>query len=363
MRKNLLAPIILGFLSLTSFGAGAIGLVQSMDKEPLDQNTEYIIKYNYYVDDEEVTSLPTNKNKNKPDYVFNRYSCTNKVTGEWNENTWTFTPTITNNATCKLYFNKANYKINFNIEYGELRNNNGTLLSDEQKEKGFTVEREKDYVAKIVPDEGYSLVSVECDKENVTNWDKENNELTVKNVKEDTTCKVKFGISNYEVKINVVGGAGTTTLNVDHGNQVNSVVTPNAGYGNAKITCSNGQTGVWQDNKFTIEKITNTTECAVEFSILAYEIKVNVDGGTATPSSYTVHYNSSKKFTITPDKGYTVSEGYGVTGCPTGTLKYSNGELELTVSDVTTDLTCNVTLKKLPEEESSSTQEIENGES
>ncbi len=348
MGKKNIVIVILGLITAFCFVLGIIGLIQKNANDGGPKTPNYQIKYNYYIDDKEVDALPVNSNSLNPEYVFNRSSCTNKVVGEWNEEKWKFEPKVTNTATCKLYFNKAYYMVQFEIEYGELRNSDGSVMTEEEKEKGLKIEREKNLVAKIQPDEGYSLVSVECDKKNDTDWDKDNNELMVKKVKTDTKCKVKFTISNYEIDVKVSNGSGASTLTSDHGKAINVQVTPNTGYGNPSINCTNGQKGNWKDNKFSIEKIENSTSCTIEFKILTYEVKVNVTGGTATPSVNTVNHNSSKEFNITADTGYTITEGFGVSGCVGANLDYNGGKLTLTVSNVTSNLTCNVTLKSSP---------------
>lgn len=352
MGKNYGTIITIGILTVSCFILGLIGLIQNKRNDDSQIKEEYKIKYIYYVDGNEVEDLPANSNKITKDYIFNRYSCTNKVMGEWNDFTWKFVPETTNTATCKLYFNKAYYSVKFEIEYGELRNIDGSVINEEDKLKGLTVEREKNLVAKILPNVGYSLVSVDCDKNNVTDWDKENNELTVKAVKADTTCIVKFDLSKYDVEVKVTGatinGAGETKLTIEHGKPVNVTVTPNTNYVDPKIECTNNQIGTWSNNKFTIEKLEKETICTLEFKLKTYNVTVNVDHGSATPSKAPVNINGSKDFVITADPGFIISEGYGVTGC-TDNFEFSSGKLTFKVNNVTSDLTCNITLANEPE--------------
>lgn len=337
---------ILGFLFVLSLSAGIIGFIRSKAEKKVIEPPTYHVKYTYYIDDEEVTEMPKNSNALKPDYVFNRFSCTNNVSGEWNENTWEFVPELTKDSTCKLYFNNAHYKVEFEIEYGELRNPDGSIMSETEKAKEISVTREKNLTAKIVPDEGFYLVSASCTAENDTNWDKENNELTVKNIKSDTKCKVKFGISNYEIDIKVSNGSGATTLTSEHGKAINTVIAPTTGYGNPTVTCNNNQKAVWNDNKFSIDKITSNTSCTVEFKLLQYEITVEVTGGVSTPAKSSVNYNSSRRFDITANEGYSISEGYEFTGCPNGNLTAANNKLTLDVSNITENTTCKIVLKR-----------------
>lgn len=352
MGKKYGTIITIGILTVSCFILGLIGLLQSTRNDNSQIIDEYKIKYTYYVDGSEVKELPVNTTKTTKDYIFNRYSCTNKVTGEWNEFTWKFVPKTTNTATCKLYFNKAYYSVKFEIEYGELRNADGSVIKEEDKLKDPTVEREKNLIAKIEPNEGYSLVSVDCDKKNVTDWDKENNELTVKAVKADTKCVVKFDLSKYDVEVKVTGGTinstGETKLTIEHGKSVNVTVSPNTNYVDPKIECTNNQKGTWNNNKFTIEKLEKETSCTIEFKLKSYNVTVNVDHGKATPSKAPININGSKNFKITADPGYIITGGYGVEGC-SDNFEFSGGELVFKVTNVTSELTCNITLAKEPE--------------
>ena len=67
------------------------------------------IKYKYYLENEEVDSIPTNP---KPDenstteeqlvYRFDQYNCTEGVTGNFNNEEWKFIPSNDVEATCEL---------------------------------------------------------------------------------------------------------------------------------------------------------------------------------------------------------------------------------------------------------------------
>ena len=352
MKNNKIAIIVLSILFPICAACGIIGLLASKKQTEGVPTETYKIKYIYYVDDVEVTELPKNvlvstSTATAVSYVFDRYSCTNQVIGKWNEISWQFDAELTNNATCKLYFNKGSYKLTFSIEYGEIRNPDGSVMSEADKTKDIIVARGKDKVIKIEPDEGYKLATIECTPETDTNWDKENKELTVKNVKEDTKCIIKFEISKYEIELKVSNGSGATTLNSEHGKAINASVTPTTGYGNPIVSCSNNQVGVWKDNKFSIDKITSDTSCTVEFKLATYEINVNVTNGTSTPSKNSVNYNGSKEFVIKANSGYTL-EGAELSGCSNGSLRTINDSLTLTVSDVKENTTCNIVLKQAP---------------
>lgn len=349
MKRNKIIISCLSILSILSLACGIIGFLQSKKNNEGLPKEEYKVKYIYYVDEVEVADIPKNvlvSTSTMPvqNYVFDRANCTNNVVGSWNEALWKFEPVLTANATCKLYFNKGSYKLTFEIEYGELRNPNGSIMSEADKAKDITVGREKNKVIKIEPDEGYKLASVECTPENDTNWDKENKELTIKTVKEDTKCNVKFEISKYEIELKVSNGSGATTLNSEHGKEINATVSPTTGYGNGTVTCTNNQVATWADNKFNIKKITSDTSCTVEFKLAAYEITVNVTGGTSTPSKNSVNYNGSKEFVIKANEGYTVT-GAEVEGCSNGTIRTIDGNATLTVSEVKNNTTCNVILQ------------------
>ena len=43
---------------------------------------------------------------NKEMYTFEKYECSNEVKGSWDNKKWKFTPDLTADSTCKLYFIK-----------------------------------------------------------------------------------------------------------------------------------------------------------------------------------------------------------------------------------------------------------------
>ena len=118
-------PIAIVLVALTAvcLCLGTIGLLENRkNAKPAEKpQRNYQVTYKYYLNDVEVSQMPTNATMISEDeetssssskqelaveklYAFNTYSCTNNVTGTWNDETWTFTHSNTADATCSLYF-------------------------------------------------------------------------------------------------------------------------------------------------------------------------------------------------------------------------------------------------------------------
>lgn len=295
MNKSKIAIVLLiiGILLCTS--AGVYGYLNSGTK---GSSSNYNVKIIYYLDEELVDKMPKNT-EDEIKYKYDRYACTNKVTGKWNEITWTFTPDKTADATCKVYFSGAMYQVNLNIV-------NGTLATDAET----LINKGKDGTFIITPNTGYVFDATTCTNDEEIFWDETKNELTVKNIQSDTDCDVAFKLSELNVEISVTNGGGSTTKKAQYNTELTSEVTPTSGYGSPTITCTNDQTGTWSNNQFKMASVTKDTKCTITFKLtttILYTVTLEISGGHAqTPSSQTIESGANAYFTLTIDEGYKI---------------------------------------------------------
>ncbi len=137
--------------------------------------------------------------------------------------------------------------------------------------------------------------------------------ITINKVTNNTTCSIS---SKHTVQIKVENGTTTeTNKEVNTGEETTFKTTPNTGYSNPTVTCTNNQKGTIQNNTVTITNITNDTTCTVTYKPITYTITYNLGGGSVTgnPATYTIETN-----TITlknPTKtGYTFTGWTGSNG-------------------------------------------------
>ena len=82
--------------------------------------------------------------------------------------------------------------------------------------------------------------------------------------------------------LNVKNGQGSTTENAKYGESVSAVVEANEGYDSPKIECTNNQEPTLENNRLTIEKLTDNTTCTVTFNKVKetkYKLTINVSEG------------------------------------------------------------------------------------
>ncbi len=305
MEKNKIAIILIVIGILLCSAAGIYGYL-NVGTKGSTSNGKYDVKIIYYLDEEVVDTMPKNTAE-EIKYKYDRYACTNKVTGKWNETTWTFTPNKTADATCKVYFSGAMYQVNLNIA-------NGTLVADTET----LINKGKDGAFTITPTTGYVFDTTVCTNDEEIFWDETKNELTVKNIQSDTNCAVTFKLSELNVEISVTNGGGSTTKTAQYGTELTSEVTPTSGYGDPTITCTNEQTGTWSNNQFKIASVTKDTKCTVAFKLtttILYTVTLDIAGGHAQiPTPQTIESGANAYFTLTIDAGYKIGSVTG-TGC------------------------------------------------
>ncbi len=370
MQKRKLIIIIISVLLCACLVFGVIGLLEnkknSNQKKPVQRN--YQITYKYYLNDVEVAQVPTNPTFISEDetgsssskivddaenlYSFNTYSCTNKVTGKWNDETWSFEHSNTADATCSLYF-----VTNYNTVKIELTN--AKLANEKEKEK--RIDRNEDAVFKVNPTEGYKFEKAECTNKEVVEWDEDAKELIVRSITSETTCKANFVVAKFTVETEVDFGTGTTSLEYEYGKKVEIKVEPASEYGNPEITCTNEQKGTWKDNQFVIEKITNNTKCSIKFTKLQSKVQftVSLDVGSngllvSGESSRLVLSGADVSWSVRPNEGYTIKTDPSCTaGKPS--VKTSGNDFIITLKEVDQDATCTVIYEKVTSQEQPST--------
>ena len=106
-------------------------------------------------------------------------------------------------------------------------------------------------------------------------------------------------------------------------------------------TCSNNESASFDEEawKLTIPDITSSTRCTISFISEGHLVKVRVDGGHADEASKAVDHNGNVTFLITPQDNYHMYSGITCEG--KGTTLFANNVL--TVREVKSDITCNIT--------------------
>lgn len=366
--KNKFILIILTFLFLLSSTATVIGFIEHSkidSNEKPNEPKKQLIKYEYYLEDILVEEMPINKkeekntnieetdetdktdeNKNidnsneEEDYIqyeFTKYQCSNGVTGTFDIEKWEFIPSEEIESTCKLYFVNAYYTVEISAANGVVDENNQSKIK-----------RESDGSFKVTPNEGYEFKEVNCTNNKQATYDKSTNTLNLSVIMENIACKIDFQIKTLRMDLNVKNGQGSTTENAKYGESVSAVVEANEGYDSPKIECTNNQEPTLENNRLTIEKLTDNTTCTVTFNKVKetkYKLTINVsEGATITSGSTEQNILAGKdaRFSIKPDDNYEVKLDCGGIK-PSETTTDPNGTINYTFLNMSQDITCNVT--------------------
>lgn len=360
MKKKSNAIIyVLLTLVVVNLVLGSIGLIASNNKPttlPKQGEKDYKVTYKYYVDGSEVKEAIEQEEiqidgefegskVTKKVYSFDKYLCTNNVTGEWNDEKWEFNPNLTSNTTCRLYFNKNFHEVKILATNGVLPNNT--------KEQNKTIELESEVKINVLPTDGYKFNGVECTNSAKAEYDETTHDLTIKDVtKDNTTCTVTFGVSDYTVKVSVDNGSpATSSKSIKYGENAVFDITPAQDYGDPVINCSNDQKATFSDGKLTVTSITNNSECSVKFSytIVKNKVTLKVNHGTIVSDDFQeVLLGKSAVFGIVSDEGYSLTDPE--LKCTKTDGSASNATIKMAssiiVSNVDGDLNCEVTLKE-----------------
>lgn len=369
-RSNGVLVIII-IMIIISLAGGIVGLLASMrdtTEKPKDDTKpeNYEVTYRYYIDSEEVDKEKIDELKGKtkecdqtdPTCVptiekatikFEKYNCTNNVKGEWDNTNWSFTPDLTANTTCRLYFTNLTHEIKVNVT-------NGTLPVDNPEGKLINTmvdNQTVDSTIIITPTAGYKFDKVECDNNATGEFNIETNLLTIKNVTKNTICNISFKINDYTVEIRTSNGTSSDEpKSANYGGTVTFNVTPAENYGDAIVTCTNDQKATYANNVLTVSSITNNTVCTVQFKPLKHTVNLTVVNGSlginnspqTTQDGGTVSFDVSK------------SEGFGFTNaelsCDVEGQKIElqsngTGTAMVFVYNVKSNLNCKLVLKKL----------------
>ena len=360
-RRNSKGIVItLIVLIIICLACGTIGFLQSgksEDTKKPEKNKDYKVTYKYYLDGEEVEEMVEQEfidNENEefegnsettPTYKFEKYACTNNVTGEFDEEEWEFKPDLTNNTTCRLYFIKTMHTVT-------LKTSNGKLPSGNDEEN-VEVEIEKDKIINIIPNDGYKFDRVDCNNEVIAEYDENTKDLKLSNVKKDSICTISFKITDYTVEVNVSNGTvSENRKNANYGGTLTFDVTPAENYrfnNNDKINCTNNQKATYKDGKLTVTGITNDTVCSIEFKPIKHQVSLTViNGSIKTGSSNPLSVSDGKNalFEIIANTGFVFTNANIDCKDTKGNLikaELSSGALS--VYNITDNVECKVTLK------------------
>ena len=108
------------------------------------------------------------------------------------------------------------------------------------------------------------------------------------------------------------------------------------------VTCTNGSVGEWntEKQKIILTTVNLPTSCVVDFTE-GYTVTLNVINGSTSPVSKVVGRDGVTSFTVTPNTKYDLKLESDTCN---GTLSGNT----YTISNITGNKTCNITLKKLP---------------
>ena len=367
MKKKSNAIIyILVIMLVLCLAAGGVGYYKSISSnEPASNNKnnnkkEYKVTYKYYLDGIETSEEVKDETEqvastefegaveNKRLYSFDKYTCTNEVEGTWDDTNWKFTPTLTADTTCRLYFIRNTHEVKVTLI-------NASFPGD-KKEATVKVEKDKEVEVTITPSAGYKYTNTDCSNRTETEYDVEKSILKIKSATKNSECVVTYGINAYEAKIKVQNGSvvGEETKRANYGETVTFTVSPAENYDNPTIDCTNGQTGTYEvgtTKVFKINAISNDTTCTLSFTIAKNKVTLNVENGTVINNENSEHpnikettNNGTVTFGISKNDGYLLTEPE--LSCTDENVTITNTTGIITISKVTKDVTCTVKLKK-----------------
>ena len=340
-KKPILMVLIVLFV--VSAVLGSYGLILSKKTNVTPEVIKPKIAYEYYLEDEIVTEMPTNTEENE--YKFSKYECDNNMIVNFDEETWNYTTSNEKDGTCKLYFVKANYKVELTITNGLVNGEESSFTSD--------VERETDGQFNITPNEGYEYDgSVTCSNDKEAIYDVSTNMLTISSISEDVACKIDFNKRVLKVEIVVKNGTGSTTEDKEYGESISAIVQPNDGFEKAKIACTNNQVATYENNKLTIQKLTDNTVCNVTFSktpVVTYNLIIDT-----LPEQVVITSGNKKQSIVSGKDGkfsLRAADGYQIVlDCngikPSNEKEDPDGTITYTFLGVSRNITCNITAKE-----------------
>lgn len=353
-KSNTIIYILLA-LMIVNLVCGTIGLMASKtEKTPEETNEkeeekEYTVSYKYYLDGTEVKEEIKKEEvetaseefegvtEKKNMYSFKEYKCTNNVEGTWDEEKWEFTPELTANTTCRLYFVKNFHNVTITAINGSIDNN--------LKEKVKTVELDETAVVKVTPTSGYKFTNVECTNNAKGEFKEDSNELTLSEVTKDSLCTITFGIKAYKAQVKLSNGnlEGEDTKSANYGENITFNITPSENYSDPTVSCTNGQNAGYSNGVLTVSAISNDTVCTIQFKLAKFNVNLKVNNGFVVGAS--TQQTASGKVVFGIDKNESYQYTGAETSCDVASTKIDLTSSIVTITNVTSDVNCEVTLK------------------
>lgn len=321
--------IFTAFLFIISCALTVLGYTTSKkEKEPeVDPNSNETvidrnITYKYYLEGQLVSEMPMNSIKEESNetnetnqtnetnetieeeqkYKFDEYKCTNGVTGEFDLEKWKFIPNRSDTATCELYFNKAKYDVTLTIIKGKADENNN-----------FSIERYKDGVFNIIPDDGYEFSEYQCSNDKTAEYDKSKNTFKISAISSDVTCKLTFTEKKLSFELTIKNGncgeecvGGKIKKTLYYGEKTIFLVSPQNGYefDEKKLNCNNNQTATYESGNLSITP-TADTKCTLEFKksiVVKHKISIRNSENADVKAKFSITQGSDE---ITVEDGGT----------------------------------------------------------
>ena len=346
MNKKPILMVVVVLLIISTI-CGTYGLMLSkkhLAGTPLPEIIKPKASFEYYLDEELVSIMPSKTDEEENTYAFSNYVCENNMTLSFDEENWTYSVQNESNGVCKLYFIKTNYIVELTVTNG--------LVNGEEASYTANVQKDSDEQFNIIPNEGYEFDgNITCSNEKEALFDVSTNMLTINSITENVACKIDFNKKQLKLEVVVKNGTGSTTEDKEYGESVSAIVQPKDGYEKPKITCTNKQEYTYEDNKLTIAKLTNNTVCTVTFKktpAVMYNLIIKT-----LPEQVVITYGNKKqtieagkdgKFTLKADEGYSI-----ILDCdgvkPSSEKQEPDGATTYTFLGMRKNITCNVSAK------------------
>ncbi len=360
MKKNKTGTLyLLLFLIIITLAGGIIGLIASLNMKPSnpsDSNDDgkFKVTYKYYVDNTETSNIVKQEKikianeefegviDEKEMYTFEKYECSNEVKGSWDNKKWEFTPDLTADSTCKLYFLKNFHEVQITTSNALLPNNTNT-----QK---VLVDRNNTKTLNLLPSEGYKFGEAKCTEGANASYDETTKDLVIGNVNKDTKCDVSFIINGFTVEVEASNAElKETKKTANYGDTVTLEITPKENYAFESVTCTNEQKAEFNGNTLTIKGLTNDSKCTVnfKFTIVKYTVSLTVENGTLLESSkspQTTNNNMEVSFAISKNDGYLFTGA--VLDCGADKVESELTSNVLKIKNINKNLTCKYILKE-----------------
>ncbi len=189
------------------------------------------------------------------------------------------------------------YKINFINSIGGKTEPSGTIIVYEDEELNFN----------IIPDLGYKIKDVLIDNLSIGAV----SSYSLENINNDHTIEVLFEPLTFTINSKVELGGTINPLGkikLNYGETQTFTIIPDKGYKITDVLADGVSVGAV--SAYTFENVSGDHTIEAIFEPLTFTITASAGtGGTISPSGkVVVKYGESKRFTITPDKGYKIKD-------------------------------------------------------